>query len=102
MLLSDEIYHFYLGDPVEFVLLAPDGTSERHILGHDILHGQTVQAIAPAQVWQGVRLLASERFALLGTTLAPAFSDDDYHHSDRDTLTRHYPAHADLIREMTL
>src|SRR5207342_2958189 len=34
---SDEIYHFYLGDPVHLVLLNVDGTLSNIILGQDIL-----------------------------------------------------------------
>ena len=30
---TDEIYHFYLGDPVEMLLLHPDGSWETPILG---------------------------------------------------------------------
>src|SRR5690349_20114571 len=30
---TDEIYHFYLGDPVEMLLLAPDGSARRVTLG---------------------------------------------------------------------
>jgi predicted cupin superfamily sugar epimerase len=30
---TEEVYHFYLGDPVELLLLYPDGGSERVILG---------------------------------------------------------------------
>jgi uncharacterized protein len=101
MLPSDEIYHFYLGDPVELVLLYPQGNRVGHLLGHDILNEQTVQAVAPAGVWQGVRLLAGGRFALLGTTLAPAFSEEDYRGGERELLLQQYPAEADLIRTMT-
>jgi len=39
---TDEIYHFYLGDPVELLQLYPDGRSERVILGHHVLSGQKI------------------------------------------------------------
>ena len=55
-LLSDEIYHFYLGDPVEMLLLYPEGGSETIILGADVLAGQKVQFVVPAGVWQGSHL----------------------------------------------
>ena len=53
---TDEIYHFYLGDPVEQLLLHPDGRSEVIVLGHDIAAGQRVQHVAPRDTWQGTRL----------------------------------------------
>ena len=37
---TDELYHFYLGDPVELLELFPDGSSRRVILGQDILSGR--------------------------------------------------------------
>ena len=54
---ADEIYHFYLGDPVELLLLGPDGGSEVVTLGHDLLNGQHVQFAVAAGVWQGSRLV---------------------------------------------
>ncbi|MBK9232507.1 MAG: cupin domain-containing protein [Anaerolineae bacterium] len=46
-LLTDEVYHFYLGDPVELLLLHPNGDSQVVILGHDLEAGQHVQFVAP-------------------------------------------------------
>src|ERR1700721_2435287 len=37
---SDEIFHFYLGDPVEMLQLHRDGRSEVFILGPDLKAGQ--------------------------------------------------------------
>ena len=55
---TDEIYHFYLGDPVELLLLYPNGESQVVILGQDIAGGQHVQFMVPRGVWQGSHLLA--------------------------------------------
>src|SRR5512133_1448645 len=71
---SDELYHFYLGDPLELSLLYPDGSSHLVILGQDVLHGQQLQALAPRGVWQGSRLAPGGRYALVGTSMAPAFT----------------------------
>src|SRR5690349_11425724 len=54
---TDEVFHFYLGDPVEQLLLHPDGRSERVILGSALVAGQRVQHVAPAGSWQGTRLV---------------------------------------------
>jgi len=53
---TDELWHFYLGDPIELLLLSPDGTDELIILGHDVLAGQRVQTVVPAGTWMGARL----------------------------------------------
>ena len=42
---TDEIFHFYLGDPVEELQLLPDGSGRVIILGPDILNGMHTQVI---------------------------------------------------------
>ena len=98
---TEEIFHFYLGDPVEMLLLYPEGRSERMVLGHDLLHRQQVQFVVPRGVWQGSRLIPTGRWALLGTTMAPGFDAGDYVGGDRDTLVGRYPDRAELIRKLT-
>src|SRR5579871_615444 len=48
---SDEIFHFYLGDPVEMLHLYPDGSSSVVTLGQDLGAGHQVQVTVPAGVW---------------------------------------------------
>lgn len=98
---TDEIYHFYAGDPVEMLLLHPDGRGERLILGPDFLNGQQVQFVVPHDVWQGSHLLPGGRFALLGTTMAPGYDDSDYTGGRRVELVAQYPGYAELIRQLT-
>ncbi|HVN55309.1 MAG TPA: cupin domain-containing protein [Anaerolineaceae bacterium] len=98
---TDEIYHFYLGDPVEMLLLHPGGASQRVILGQEIFAGQQVQFRAPAGAWQGSRLKRGGWFALLGTTMAPGYIDSDYTPGVRDELIRQFPGEAELIRALT-
>lgn len=98
---TDEIYHFYLGDPVELLLLKQDGDSEVIILGHDILNGQQCQLTVPAGAWQGARLIQGGEFALLGTTMAPGFINEDYVPGNRDSLIRQYPNRSELITLLT-
>lgn len=98
---TDEIYHFYLGDPVELLQLYPDGRSERVVLGHDLLNGERVQHVAPRGAWQGSRLVAGGSFALMGTTMAPGFTESDYLGGDRTELIESYPQEAELIRSLT-
>ena len=98
---TDEIYHFYLGDPVELLLLKQDGASEVITLGQDVLHGQHVQFAVPAGVWQGSRLMPGGEFALMGTTMAPGFIEEDYIPGNRESLLEEYPGRVGLIRLLT-
>ena len=98
---TDEVYHFYLGDPVETLLLFPDGHTERVILGQDILAGQKVQHVVPQDVWQGSRVIAGGSFALLGTTMAPGYTEPDYEGGRAGKLCARVPDQAELIRQLT-
>ena len=98
---TDEVYHFYLGDPVELTMLYPDGHGETIILGQDLQQGMTVQQVVPAEVWQGSRLKEGGIWALLGTTMAPGFEDKDFVAADRQELIKKYPAFSGEILRLT-
>jgi uncharacterized protein len=100
-LATDEIYHFYLGDPVEMLLLSEGAPCRRIILGPDLPGGQHVQYVVPRSVWQGSRLLPGGRCALLGTTMAPGFDARDFTLGRRPELLLRFPEYADPIRELT-
>jgi predicted cupin superfamily sugar epimerase len=98
---TDEIYHFYLGDPVEMLLLHPDKRSEVIFLGQDLQVGQYVQYVVPAGAWMGSRVLEGGQFALMGTTMAPGYDELDYEGGEADELESTYPDRAELIRKLT-
>jgi predicted cupin superfamily sugar epimerase len=100
---TDEVYHFYLGQPVELVLLSPDGAATTHWLGDDLEAGQRPQATVPRGVWQGLRLAQPnpESFALLGTTMAPGFDPADFELGDRQLLLASHPHQASEIIALT-
>ena len=98
---SDEIFHFYLGDPVEMLQLHPDGGSAVFVLGPDLGAGQHVQLVVPAGVWQGTRLTGDGKVALLGCTVTPGFDFADYRSGGYAELASRWPAEAEQIRKLT-
>lgn len=98
---TDEIYHHYLGDPVEMLLLAPDGNSQTVVLGPDLVAGQNVQFVAPAGSWQGSHVQSSGSWALMGTTMAPAYGPEDFELGSRTALSQQYPDVRGLIEALT-
>jgi predicted cupin superfamily sugar epimerase/quercetin dioxygenase-like cupin family protein len=100
---TDETWHFYAGDPIELLLLNPDGHDEVVIIGPDVLAGQQPQFTVPAGVWMGARPLRdhAEAYTLFGCTLAPGFDYGDFTLGYRDDLQKKYPARAALIAELT-
>lgn len=98
---GDEVYHFYLGDPVEMLMLKSDGAAEAVLLGQDLLAGMRVQHAVAGGTWQGSRLAPGGKFALMGTTMAPGFDPADYEPGKRDALSAQYPNYAPLIAFLT-
>lgn len=67
---SDEVWHFYEGDPLELTL-GEEGVEERVVLDADHrVH------VVPARVWQRARPLGA--YALVGCTVGPGFEFDDF------------------------
>jgi len=94
---TDEIFHFYLGDPVHMLQLPPDGDGCIVMLGSDLNARQHPQLLVPRGTWQGSRLAPGGSFALLGTTMAPGFDFEDFEPADRNYLIARYPAFANQI-----
>lgn len=98
---GDELFHFYAGDPVEMLMLHPDGSSGTVLLGSEI--GTTVpQHMVPGNTWQGSRLVGGGAWALLGTTMAPGFDFADYESAVEVSLVEAYPGRSEMIRALTI
>ncbi|MFH1652950.1 MAG: cupin domain-containing protein [Pseudomonadota bacterium] len=98
---QDEVFHFYLGDPVEMIQIDENGKLKTIIMGQDIKNSQQLQVIAPGNAWQGTRLVEGGSWALLGTTVAPGFDFKDFQVSSRRELIEKYPTHEKKIVEFT-
>ncbi|MCP5108538.1 MAG: cupin domain-containing protein [bacterium] len=98
---GDEIFHFYLGDPVEMLHLYPGGKGKKLIFDNFIEADIQPQVIVPAGVWQGARLVPGGKFALMGTTMAPGFEYSDYLSGSRKELIESYPQFKQLITVLT-
>lgn len=98
---SDELFHFYSGDPVEQIQISPNGDLIKCRLGSNLLDQENPMAVVPAEHWQGLRLAEGGAWALLGCTVAPGFEYQDLQMGDRGELLKIFPRHADLITRFT-
>jgi hypothetical protein len=98
---SDEVFHFYAGDSVEMLQLAPGSEGEVVRIGLKLEQGERPQVIVPHGVWQGSRLAPGGLWALLGCTVSPGFEFEDYEAGDREQLIAKWPKHAELLRGLT-
>jgi uncharacterized protein len=74
--LSDEVWHFYEGAPLELWMTRPDRTSiEHHRLGA-LSDGHQPAVTVPAGWWQAARSEGS--YTLVGCTVGPGFDFADF------------------------
>jgi predicted cupin superfamily sugar epimerase len=96
---SDELWHFYQGDPLRLLLLAPDGSSREVLLGPDWAAGQVRQCLVPAGTWQAGELCPGGHYALFGCTMAPGFRAAGFEGGTAAVLLAQYPErHDDILR----
>jgi uncharacterized protein len=104
---NDQLYHYYLGDPLELFLLHADATSERVVVGPDIAAGQRVQFLIPGNTFHTARLLGSmpgqarldpKRWFLGASTEWPGVIPADVEIGDLDALAAKYAAVAPQLR----
>ena len=92
---SDEVWHFYSGDPFVLVTISPAGAFESVTLGPDA----GFQHVVPAGTWMGGYVDGAE--CLLGATLAPPFDEAAFELGDRAALIELCPSQATLITRLT-
>jgi predicted cupin superfamily sugar epimerase len=98
---SDEVWCFHAGDALESLRLHPDGEGEWTRLGLDIAAGERPQDIVEAHTWQGTRLVAGGRWALVSCIVSPEFAWDDFELGLREPLSAAFPTWAEPIRALT-
>jgi len=98
---SDEIWHFYAGDPLELHVLNPAGRYEKFMLGASPDENQFFQLMVKAGDWFGARLKAGGLWSLLGCMVAPGFDFADFEIADRARLIKTYPDHRTIIEVLT-
>jgi uncharacterized protein len=92
---SDQMYHHYMGAPLEVLLLYPDGKGEMTILGPELTLGMCPQLLIPGGTFHASRLPTGSpatAFALLGTTEWPGFESPDLELAEAAQLIAAYPA----------
>ncbi|SAL69291.1 hypothetical protein AWB74_03978 [Caballeronia arvi] len=98
---SDEVWHFYAGDPVDVHVLDANGTLVTHRLGNMIEHADTVfQAVVEAGDWFAAECRDKNGAALVGCTVAPGFEFSEFELAAPGALEAHYPQHRELIARL--
>jgi predicted cupin superfamily sugar epimerase len=96
---SDQQYHHYLGDPLEVLMLFPDGTGTIATVGADLASGMRPQLLIPGNTFHMGRLHSGAAFALLASTEWPGVEPPDVEKGDRERLIEAFPAYRQQIND---
>jgi predicted cupin superfamily sugar epimerase len=99
---NDQFYHYYLGDPIEVLMMLTDGTTQHHIVGPDIRAGHQVQLFIPGNTFHTARVIGTRQWFLGGSTEWPGVEPADVELGKADELAAKYPAVAEQIRTWPL
>lgn len=95
---NDQLYHYYLGDPIEVLMLLADGTSKRAVVGPDLRGGQCVQLLIPGNTFHTAHVVGRCRWFLGASTEWPGVEPADVEIGDVDSLAAKYPDVANDLR----
>jgi uncharacterized protein len=89
---SDQMYHHYLGDQLEVLLLYADGRHEVRTVGTDLAAGMRPQLFIPGGTFHTARVPAGGDYALLGTSVFLRAEPADVEMGDVEKLMTAFPA----------
>jgi uncharacterized protein len=95
---NDQLYHYYLGDPLEVFLLHANGSTERIIVGPDLRAGNRVQLLIPGNTFHTARVIGRRRWFLGASTEWPGVVPTDVEIGNVDEIAAKCPAIADTLR----
>jgi predicted cupin superfamily sugar epimerase len=73
---SDEVWHFYEGDPIELLVADPELLQVERVRLGPVPDGMRPVYVVPAGWWQAARPTGA--YGLVGCTVAPGFEFDDF------------------------
>lgn len=98
---GDQLYHRYLGDPLEVLALFPDGSHAVEVLGPDVAARHKLQLFLPGGPFHTARLVTGGTWFLGASTEWPGVEPADVEVGDPATLTATNASAALLIRDFT-
>jgi uncharacterized protein len=95
---NDQLYHYYLGDPLEVLMLRADGTNKRVVVGPDLRGGQCVQLLISGNTFHTARVVGQRRWFLGASTEWPGVDPADVEIGDVNSLAEKFPDAANDLR----
>lgn len=82
---ADIVHYFQLGEPVDYLLISPQGQVQKLTMGADILAGQQLQLTVPGGYWKASRLTGGD-YSLISEAVTPGFDYADNQLARRSDL----------------
>ncbi|MEM9142566.1 MAG: cupin domain-containing protein [Bacteroidota bacterium] len=100
-IIQDEIWHFYDGAPLRLHLITEEGRYRKVTVGRDWDKGEVPQFVVPGESWFAAEVLQKGAYSLVGCTVSPGFSFNDFELGDREKLISLFPDHEAIITSLT-
>lgn len=97
---NDQLYHYYLGDPLELFLLHANGRGERVVVGPDLRGRQRLQLLIPGGTFHTARVIGDGGWFLGASTEWPGVVPADVELGLVEELAAAYPVVADELRSI--
>jgi hypothetical protein len=97
---ADEVWHHYAGSSLTLHQIRSDGRLTEVCLGRPGTGG-VPQVAVPAGCWFGATVDDPRSYALVGCTVSPGFTMEDFELGNRAALVAQYPQHEALIARLT-
>jgi uncharacterized protein len=98
---ADELWHFYLGDPLFVHVLNAHGELATQVLSNPLEQPDgTFQLLVPAGHWFAAERTGQRGFSLVGCTVAPGFEFETFELADVAQLQQFYPRHQAVLQRL--
>ncbi|WP_299116425.1 cupin domain-containing protein [uncultured Winogradskyella sp.] len=98
---QDEIWHFYDGSPIRLHIITEAGEHSEHIIGNDLSKGQVPQFVVSGGCWFAAEVVEKDTYSLVGCTVSPGFSFEDFELKSQKELTNIFPHLSNTIAKLT-
>ncbi len=96
---NDQLYHYYLGDPIEVLMLRENGDSALVVVGPNVVGGHLLQLFIPGNTFHTARVTGRRRWFLGASTEWPGVVPvEDVELGNAEELAARYPEAASDIR----
>lgn len=98
---QDEIWHFYDGAPIKIYVISESGNLSTQLIGRNFDKEEVPQFVVPGGCWFAAEVINENNYSLVGCTVSPGFSFDDFELKPRKELISLFPNLEETITKLT-